>query len=315
MENSIDRAEYVLVIGSKGYLDKQTGKVSLGTGRGVKWESNIIYQRLYNADSLNTKFIPVVFDERDFSFIPSPLQGATFYNVSTQNGYDKLYWRLRGVTSSKKPELGKLRPLPEKERKTLFVSSMIDIETWNKAVWRGAGFVSFQNPNEIPVLLLLYKNEQYATKIFKDWIADIGTVNSKEDIRVALVEGDVPGEASGHYVVIGNNLDEAVKRAEKSRLSIDEMMIINVSRNIRANPTDNFKCYNMFKQCYMNNPIYYLMPAIIDESNGRFKLLENLAILKHKIEYRNIKDIKENDIDAILLQQDKSFKPYKSQFD
>ena len=309
MENSIDRAEYVLVIGSRGYLDKQTGKVPVGIGRGVKWESNIIYQKLYNADSLNTKFIPVVFDEKDLSFIPTPLQGATVYNVSTQRDYDKLYWRLRGVTSSKKPELGKLRPLPEKERKTLFVSSMIDIETWDKAIWRGAGFMFC--PTTPPVLLLLFRNEKYAVKIFKDWIADIGRKDEKENIRVALVEGDVPGEAAGYYVVISNNLDEAVKRAEKSGLSVDEMMILNVSRYIRANPTDNFQCYNMFKQSYKSNPAFYLMPAIFDETTKNIKPLEDLAILKRKIEFRNINDITENDIDAILIQKDKPFMPYQ----
>ena len=47
MENNIESADYVLIIGSSGYLDKATGKVSLGVGRGVKWESNIIYQKLY----------------------------------------------------------------------------------------------------------------------------------------------------------------------------------------------------------------------------------------------------------------------------
>lgn len=309
MENSIDRAEYVLIIGSKGYLDKQTGKVPVGSGRGVKWESNIIYQKLYNADSLNSKFIPVVFDEGDLPFIPTPLQGVTFYNVSTQSGYDKLYWRLRGVTGSKKPELGKLRPLPEKERKTLFVSSMIDIEAWDKAGWRGAGFMFCHTTP--PALLLLYNNEKYATKIFKDWIADIGKKDLKEDIRIALVEGDVTGEEKGYYVIISNNLDEAVKRAEEGGLSADEMIIMNVSRYIRANPTDNFKCYNIFKQFHMKNPVYYLMPAIIEEATGRIKPLEDLAILKSKIEYRDIKDITENDIDSILLQKNKPFKPYK----
>ena len=313
MEKSIDKAEYVLVIGSKGSLDKQTGKVPAGSGRGVKWESNIIYQKLYNADSLNTKFIPIVFDEKDLSFIPTPLQGATFYNVSTQSGYNKLYWRLRGVTGSKKSKLGKLRPLPEKERKTLFVSSMIDIETWDKAIWRGAGFLFTKDPMDMPILLLIYKNEKYASKIFKDWITDVGKTDTNEDIRVALVEGDVPGEEKGYYIVIGNNLDEAIKRAENSGLDIFEMMIFNVTRIIRANPTDNFYCYNWFKKEYLNKRTFYLMPAIVDESTKQVKPLFNYAILKHRIEYRDIKDITDNDIDGILLQKDKPFKPYQPQ--
>ena len=47
MENSINRADYVIVIGSKGYYDKIYGNVELGKGRGVKWEGNLIYQKLY----------------------------------------------------------------------------------------------------------------------------------------------------------------------------------------------------------------------------------------------------------------------------
>ena len=140
-EKSINNANYVIVIASKGYYDKIYEKVDQGKGRGVKWEGNLIYQKLYMSDSVNEKFIPVVFDENDLEYIPTPLQGSTYYNVSDNAKFDKLYWRLRGVTAKEKPPLGKLRPLPEKERKTLFVTSMIDLDSWDNAVWRGAGFV------------------------------------------------------------------------------------------------------------------------------------------------------------------------------
>ena len=65
MENSINRADYVIVIGSKGYYDKIYGNVELGKGRGVKWEGNLIYRKLYMSDTMNNKYIPVVFDESD----------------------------------------------------------------------------------------------------------------------------------------------------------------------------------------------------------------------------------------------------------
>ena len=53
------------------------------------------------------------------------------------------------------------------------------------------------------------------------------------------------------------------------------------------------------------------MPAIVDEATKQVKPLFNYAILKHKIEYRDIKDKTDNDIDGILLQKDKPFKPYQ----
>ena len=310
MENSINKADYVIVIGSKGYYDKIYGNVDQGKGLGVKWEGNLIYQKLYMSDSENKKYIPVVFNEKDLEYIPAPLQGSTYYNVSDNTIFDKLYWRLRGVTTKDKPPLGNLRPLPEKERKTLFVTSIIDIEAWDKAVWRGAGFVLGYMP--LPALFLPFVNEKYAIKIFEDWIAMIGKDDKDENIRIALVEGDVPGEAPGYYVVVGNNIDEAVKRAESSGLSIDELMILNVSRIIRANPSDNFRVFNSFKDSYRKYGEYMLMPAVFDECTGHCKPLPQYGIHKKQLIYRHISDITENDQDAILLQKNKPYKPYKS---
>lgn len=262
------------------------------------------------ADSINKKFIPVVFDEKDLEYIPTLLQGSSYYNVSSDAGFDKLYWRLRGVKTKEKPPLGKLRPLPPKERKTLFVTSMIDIESWDKAVWRGAGFVVGYLP--LPTLLLPFLNEEYAIKIFEDWIALIGEDDKNEDIRIALVEGDVPGEAPGYYVVVGNNIDEAVKRAEASGSVIDELMIFNVSRIIRANPSDGFQAFNYFKEVYRQCGEYVLMPAVLDQCTGEIKPLTKYGIHKKQLVYRHISEISENDQDAILLQQNKPYRKHKN---
>ena len=153
--------------------------------------------------------------------------------------------------------------------------------------------------------------KKYAIKIFEDWIATVGKDDNNEDIRIALVEGDVPGEAEGYYVVVGNNIDEAVKRAEASGSSIDELMIFNVSRIIRANPTDNFQAFNYFKEAYNKYGEYILMPAVLNERTGQIKPLPGYGIHKKQLIYRHISDITENDQDAILLQKDKPYKPFK----
>ena len=298
MDRNIDKADYVLVIGSNGYYQKVMGNAEQGTGKGVLWEGNIIYQKLYNSSSINTKFIPVIFEKGDEKYIPTPLQGSTYYNVSVENEYDRLYWRLRGVTSKKKPELGKLRPLPSKERKTLFFTSMIDVPTWDKAKWKGAGFMIGYLP--LPTLMLPFTNESAARKIFQDWIKNIGNVDKDDDIRIALVEGDIPGEPAGYFILIGTNLDEAIKRANNSGLKNDELMIMNVQRFIRANPTDNFAAYNTFRKFYESQGEYYLIPAIYDQKRGIMPIPE-LRIRKKALIYRNLVDIKEGDEDSILL--------------
>lgn len=304
MENSIDKAKYVIVIGSKGYYDKICGNVDRGKGLGVKWEGNLIYQKLYKSDSINEKYIPVVFDEKDLKYIPAPLLRSTYYNVSDDVGFDKLYWRLRGVTTKEKPPLGKLRPLPEKKRKILYATSMIDFYAWDNARWRGAGFLLRRL--SLPILLLIFTNEKYAIEIFKDWIDMLGRYDKYEDIRIVLVEGNVPGETAGYYVVVSSNLDEAVKRAEASGLSKDELILLTPSRFTRANPTDNFKVFNRFKEDYHKCGEYILMPAVLKEGADKPKILDEYGIHKKQLIYRHISDITEKDQDGFLLKKDKA---------
>lgn len=54
------------------------------------------------------------------------------------------------------------------------------------------------------------------------------------------------------------------------------------------------------------------MPAVINEQTGAIKPLQSYKIRKKVLIYRNIKDITENDEDAVLLQKDKPYRPYNA---
>lgn len=124
MENNIRSAEFVIMICTKIYNNRIMGLEEEGKGHGVIWEGNLIYQSIYNSGTKNNKFIPVLFEDGKKDYIPTPLQGSTFYSVYSD--FEKLYKRLRGI-SKNKPELGKLlNVLPEKERKTVFTALHID---------------------------------------------------------------------------------------------------------------------------------------------------------------------------------------------
>ncbi|MFD2370064.1 TIR domain-containing protein [Brevibacillus gelatini] len=310
MVNSINESDYIIVICTQEYLKRLMGKTDKGIGKGVKWESNIIYQHLYNDDSLNERFIPVIFHETDTKFIPMPLQGATYYDISKPERYERLYWRLRGVNKKEKPQLGKLRPLPEKERKSLFITTPIDLETWDKAIWRGAAFLMDTDNSEPPCLILPYKNEYYATKIFKNWISMYGKEDKHDEIRVAIIEGDIPGEEKGYTIHISSNIDRVAKRMEEQGLELDESLIMSISRMQRANPTDNFKMFNMFKARYQKHKKYILMPAVIDETSWKIKPLFEYGLLKHELIFKHVSEIDEHDLDAPVILKNKPWKKY-----
>ena len=121
MDRQITKSDFVLVICTEIYHRRVMGEEEIGKGLGVKWESTISYQSIYDADSANTRFIPIFFEGGKTEFIPQPIKGATYYLLPQQ--YDELYRRLTNQPKVKKPELGsikKLEALEERERKTDF---------------------------------------------------------------------------------------------------------------------------------------------------------------------------------------------------
>jgi hypothetical protein len=70
MDRKIKEADFVIMICTETYFNRVMGKEQPGVGRGVKWEGNLIYQHIYQAESENRKFIPVLFADGKVEHIP-----------------------------------------------------------------------------------------------------------------------------------------------------------------------------------------------------------------------------------------------------
>jgi hypothetical protein len=112
MEAWIRRARYVLVVCTEIYRRRVEGEEEPGKGRGAKWEGALITQHLYDNDGRNDRFLPVVFSPDDVRCIPTFLAAATYYDVSTESGYIKLYRRLTSQPAVVRPPLGSVHTLP-----------------------------------------------------------------------------------------------------------------------------------------------------------------------------------------------------------
>ena len=111
MEHNVYQADYILDIASEEYYNKAMGKVAVGTGKGVKWESMLLRQMLHD-DTVNKKIIPIVFNDSDKQFILMPLNGSTHYNINKEKEYAALYRYLFGIRK-KSPPIGERRPLSD----------------------------------------------------------------------------------------------------------------------------------------------------------------------------------------------------------
>jgi tetratricopeptide (TPR) repeat protein len=90
MVNQIMEAQFVLVVATETYCRRFEGKEGLG----ANWEGVIITQQLYEAATVNTRFVPVVFRREDAAHIPIVLRPSQYYDLSSEPAWRKLCERL-----------------------------------------------------------------------------------------------------------------------------------------------------------------------------------------------------------------------------
>src|SRR4051794_31254932 len=115
MTEQIPAADFVLLVCTETYLRRVQHREQQGKGRGVVWEANLIYNLLNREDAKVQRFIPILFNAADSSFIPLPLEALARYRVDTEEGYGDLYRHLTNQPRTHIPQMGKQRSLPPKE--------------------------------------------------------------------------------------------------------------------------------------------------------------------------------------------------------
>jgi hypothetical protein len=115
MSRQLDEANLVLVVCTDDYHSKAVARSPQGIG-GVKFETVLLVQDLYDTGMWNERFIPVLFEKLPTTKIVRPLRGYTRYLVDSELGFENLLRRLTGQPRHVKPPLG---TVPELARGTL----------------------------------------------------------------------------------------------------------------------------------------------------------------------------------------------------
>lgn len=119
MESQIEKATFVLVVCTAGYLKSFKNKGEVTKGRGVAFEIAIIYNCLYDAKLNNERFIPILFEGSSADDIPMRLKGYQRYEVSSDEGYKSLCLHLTNQRLKKKPPATNSLPFKGKRKDSL----------------------------------------------------------------------------------------------------------------------------------------------------------------------------------------------------
>ena len=106
MEQEIEAADFVLLVCTETYHQRVSMNAAPGTGLGALWESHIIYQLLYEAGTVNPRFIAVMPPGSKVDNIPTVLRGSQRYEPFTEDGFWDLYRRLTEQPAVVMPALG-----------------------------------------------------------------------------------------------------------------------------------------------------------------------------------------------------------------
>lgn len=181
------------------------------------------------------------------------------------------------------------------------VWSLFDIETWERANWRATLFMSYGEPGIPPCLGLAFDDGADGKEIFRQLRAALGDDDVFDELRVSIIEGDIPGEQSGYSVHVSSEPANTAKRLHRAPV-IGPFVI---ARQIhRMNPDAGSPHLARFKQDFSREGRYLLVPATFNASDESASPHLELAIGKHHIHFRQASDIAPDDIDAYAVYGD-----------
>ena len=180
----------------------------------------------------------------------------------------------------------------------MYITGPIHLELWDRARWSGTIFMwAADGP---PVLGLAFQDESAGRRIFEDWRSRYGNQDVYEELRIAIIEGDVDGEPPGYSVHIGTEPDAAVRRFRAAGFDADPSVLAMITRIQRMTPSPSSENLLQFKRHYDKFRRYILAPGVV-AADRRFKPLLDLAIEKRVIHLRHVRDIGTNDLDSVVL--------------
>ncbi len=312
MARQVQDADFVLVVCSKLFFERANDFSGKNDGLGVKWETSLILQLLYQMNTNNTKFIPIIFDETNTQHIPLPLQPYTHYHVDDLKFRKQLVDRLRGVSSVKRPPLGAVSEegesiqLESKNRKNMFFGTFIDVDKWNNAKWSGMVFVSDPSLKMPPIVGFMFENEKYGEQIFSDLKARFGDEDKDEEIRLSFIRGISDQRPQDYKVHLGTSHEVISNKVKKYGLKLDETLFVALSRIHEMNPPQGSKNLDVFENSYKYFKQYRITNVV--RKNGQIEPNFKNCIKKKNVSFRTMAEVlsdkNDNDQPAFAKQQE-----------
>ena len=135
---------------------------------------------------------------------------------------------------------------------------------------------------------------------FRGWHERYGDRDEHEELRVSIIEGDIPGREAGYSVNISTDLDVFIERLRAAGYEYNDDLLWSISRINRMHPAPGSVNLETFKRNVKRNKTYVLVPVVY-RSETDVEIIPGLGILKNKVLFRRVEDVNENDPDIAVM--------------
>jgi len=182
--------------------------------------------------------------------------------------------------------------------RNLFITGVIDLDLWNNAKWKATVFL--YNKHSAPYLGLAFENREAAINIFRDWNSRFGHTDSYEEIRVAILQGEIPNQEYGYTVHINTNFENLVSKCVENGLTPEQTLVMTIGRFNRMNPSKLSRNLENFLEEYRRHLSYILIPVYF-KSERELQPIFELGIEKTELILKEASEINENNIDYVCI--------------
>ena len=175
------------------------------------------------------------------------------------------------------------------------VHSLINIPLWEKAGWWATGYIYSNDPDEPPLMSLMFRNREVGRAIFRQWREVVGQSDEHNRLRISIITGIDKTYPSSYRVLIGSNPVAPMKTG---------MEVVSIAR-VNAMYPENSANLDLFRERITRTKVFFLVPAFAPEKELQHaEVYGDLAIVKSSIRICSEWEIGEHDPDSLAVQLD-----------
>lgn len=179
-----------------------------------------------------------------------------------------------------------------KSHREMEVRSVIDTHTWNQAGWMATLYFRAGESGP-PGIALVFRDEVAARKIFERWRERFGPQDKDEEIYISFIRR-IPMSDPNHYILVITSKRPEINDRNKGRAFLLSLRSMTMTPDSPSNLNNFLTTYGEFAG-------YYLVPALMKD--GAPQILQELGIVKRKLNVIEASEVDVTDIEATALRQ------------